>query len=316
MDKIKLSPQEQIEHMKSKGIKFIIENEKCALLNLQNNTYYFKLKAYAKLFDKYKNTDKAGQYINLEFAYLRDLSIIDSLLRKKIFSIAIDIEHYLKVDLLNDVNDSDEDGFEIINDFIDTNRKHFDREISSKKYNKACSNLVQKYDNNFAIWNFIEIISFSDFYNLYKFFYSRNTDFSLKKSGKGKYHYLFNPVRILRNAAAHSNCLINSLKIPYVSKDDFNYNYQISSFLAKKLSRQTRNTQLSKPLIHDFCVLLYLYHNIAPKTAQQYVFSDLRDFFNGRMIRNKSYYEKNSCICSAYEFTKTVIDYFCEILQI
>ncbi len=316
MSKIKLSTENQIEHMKSKGIKFTIDDEKFALSYLQNNTYYFKLKAYAKLFDKYDKTDKVGQYINLEFAYLRDLSIIDSLLRKKILSISIDIEHYLKVILLNDLNKSDEDGYQIIKDFIANNKEHFKEEILSKKFKKACSNIVQKYENNFAMWNFVEVISFSDFCNLYQFFYSRNQCFCSKNNSKGEYYYFLNPVRVLRNAAAHSNCLINSLRLPYVSEDDFNFNHQISAFLSKKIPQKTRNTQLSKPLIHDFCVMLYLYHNVVPENVQRYVFSDLRDFFNGRVVKYKSYYQKNPCICSAYEFTKRVIDYFCEILQI
>ena len=40
MNKIKLSPENQIEHMKRKGIEFTIDDEEFALSYLQNNTLY------------------------------------------------------------------------------------------------------------------------------------------------------------------------------------------------------------------------------------------------------------------------------------
>ena len=119
--KKKLDVASQVEHMKSKGIKFNIEDEDFAINYLLNNTYYFKLKAYGKLYDKYNTGDNQGQYLNLEFAYLRDLATIDSLLRKKILSVAIDVEHYLKVKLLQDFNKSEENGYDIIEAFKSLN---------------------------------------------------------------------------------------------------------------------------------------------------------------------------------------------------
>ena len=59
--KPKLSVAQQIEHMKSKGIGFTIIGEAEAAEYLSNNTYYLKLKAYAKNYDKYKATEKIGQ---------------------------------------------------------------------------------------------------------------------------------------------------------------------------------------------------------------------------------------------------------------
>lgn len=49
MENRKLSVNEQIEHMKSKGIKFSILDEDYADKFLSNNNYYFKLKAYGRL---------------------------------------------------------------------------------------------------------------------------------------------------------------------------------------------------------------------------------------------------------------------------
>lgn len=318
-ERAKLSPEEQIQHMISKGIQFNIIDEDAALTYLTQNTYYFKLKEYAKLYEKYKFGDNNGKYVDLEFAYLKDLATIDSLLRKKILLIALDIEHYLKVALLDDFNRSNEDGYSIIKDFIAFDPDKWEKEFEQKKHGKACSNLINKYRDNFAIWNFVEILSFSDLENLYSFFYIRNADqlFPQKAKNprrqfKGPYFYYLNPVRVLRNAAAHSNCLISSLRNPYISKEEFNNNPYISAFLGKRgVKNRTLNTQLEKPLIHDFCVMLYLYHKVAPKNVQKYVFEDLKCFFEHRVVDHKeNYCNKNAILCSAYEFVKRVIDIF------
>lgn len=300
---------QQIEHMKSKGIRFTIEDEDFARQYLSNNTYFFKLKAYDKLYDKKDDT-----YIGLEFAYLRDLAIIDSLLRRIILRISIDIEHYLKVAMLRDFNDSEENGYSIIQRYIETYPNRMEKVLTQRSEGKACSNLIQKYKDDFAIWNIVEILSFSDFTNLYDMFYLRNRQPKYPNENPYKrvpYHYLFNPVRLLRNAAAHSNCLINSLKNPYISPEMFNFNHGISSFLGQHhIGNKRLNTQLSKPLIHDFCVMLYLYHKIAPLNVQFYAFKDLKDFLYGRAIKNKTYYQNHTVLISAYEFIVQVVDVF------
>ena len=316
--KQKLDVVGQVEHMKSKGIKFNIEDENFARDYLQNNTYYFKLKAYQKLYDTYKSGDNIGQYLNLEFAYLRDLATIDSLLRKKILSIAIDVEHYLKVKLLQDFNKSGEDGYGIIEAFKELDPDHFEKEIKNKSYGRACKDLVEKYKNDFAIWSFVEIISFKDFQELYKLFYSRNKElFCLKKDKenfKGEFFYLITPVRLLRNAAAHSNCLlIDLVKTPKLS---FKPDYTVCTFLGKNgIKNPTINRQMVKPIINDFCVLLYLYSQVAPLKAQEHAFKDLKDFFDIRVIKHKEYYKNNSILFSAYDFMKKVIDIFYESTQ-
>ena len=313
--RVKFSIEQQINHMKDKGVCFTIKDEEFAKEYLNTNTYYFKLKAYSKLYDK----DKDGKYIGLEFAYLRDLAIIDSLLRKIILKISIDIEHYLKVSMLRDFNESEEDGYAIIEEFKNQNPQRYESEINKKLSGKACSNLVKKYQNDFAIWNLVEILSFSDFQNLYDLFYLRNRKPKDELENKYKrvpYHYFFNPVRMLRNAAAHNNCLISSLKVPYVSKENFNYNRPISVFLGKQgISNKRITNQLDKPLLHDFCVMLFLYHKIAPKKSQVYLFKELEEFLKVRAVKNKEYYLNHSILCSAYEFIVQVVEVFSKLLQ-
>ena len=63
--------------MKLKGIRFTIDSEEKALSYLTQNNNYFKLRAYRKNYVK----NRAGQYVGLEFAYLKDLAIIDMRMR-------------------------------------------------------------------------------------------------------------------------------------------------------------------------------------------------------------------------------------------
>lgn len=150
--KKKLSIDEQIEHMKNKGIQFNIIKEQEAKEYLLNNNYYFRLKAYAKNYEKYQNGPNKGKYLHLEFAYLKELAIIDMHLRTHILVMTQDIEHYIKKQLINDLtNEPDEDGYSIITDV-------FEKDKINTKNNSVCRDLISKYSNQWAIWNIVEIL--------------------------------------------------------------------------------------------------------------------------------------------------------------
>ncbi len=62
---------------------------------VQHNNY-FKLTAYRKNYDKHSAGENSDKYINLEFAYLVDIAVIDMYLRYRIVHMALDIEHHTK----------------------------------------------------------------------------------------------------------------------------------------------------------------------------------------------------------------------------
>ena len=110
--KRKLSVSEQIENLKAKGVTFEYMDEDAAMRFLRNNSYYFKLKAYAK---KYVKNPKTGKYVHLDFAYLVELSKLDMYLREMILERCLDIEHLLKTKMLYDMSINDEeDGYHIV----------------------------------------------------------------------------------------------------------------------------------------------------------------------------------------------------------
>ena len=137
MQRPKFSVDEQIEHMKSKGIKFNIVNEEEARRYLRDNTYYFKIKSYAKMFERYRIGEKKGQYVDLEFAYLKELAIVDMHLRHFILKASVDVEHAIKVQFMEDFNNSKSDGYDIVEEYF---RVYPDMEekILRKKDNSYC----------------------------------------------------------------------------------------------------------------------------------------------------------------------------------
>ena len=114
-----LTIDELINHMKEKGITFKEVSEEDAKIFLQRNNYYMKLAAYRANYEKCDSGKRAGQYKKLDFGYLQELSTIDMYLRYKIMEMCLDIEHAIKVRLIDDItNNTSEDGYDIVRKFI------------------------------------------------------------------------------------------------------------------------------------------------------------------------------------------------------
>lgn len=119
-----LTNDQLLEHMKRKGIKFNIVSEDDAKEFLKHNNYYMKLAAYRTNYSKQTEECKTkGQYINLEFAYLKELSTIDMHLRYFILEMCLDIEHHLKIHLLNGLESEGDDGYQLIRKFVGKNEE-------------------------------------------------------------------------------------------------------------------------------------------------------------------------------------------------
>lgn len=201
MTRPKLSIDEQITDMQTKGITFHHSDKDDAKRFLKYNTYYFKIKAYERNYDKYNATPKKGQYINLDFAYLKELSTLDMYLRKTILSMALDIEHALKVQLLYELTQNPlEDGYTIVKEFLMQDFTTV-KIIHDKIGKSATSDLIQKRlneDDNYSLWEIVEVLSFGHFIDLYQLYYAKYPS----KNNFGSYLW---SLKFLRNAAAHNN---------------------------------------------------------------------------------------------------------------
>ncbi len=296
-----LTSQQLIEHMKNKGISFELISETDAKDFLEKHNYYMKLAAYRENYQKYPNSSKrAGQYINLDFAYLQELSTIDRHLRYQILQMCLDIEHFLKVALLNAIeNNPNEDGYCIVRNFIaNTSNNRVLTTIRSHKSN-YCRELIDKYDPDFPVWVFVELISFGDLVHLCSFY----TDQYGATIGD---RILLNSVRDIRNACAHSNCLINKLK-PNGNRPHSSVVNRVK--LVPGISESSRDKKLKNSCIYDYVCMLYAYNEIVSSSeSRKKAYQQVKELFEGRMLRHSDWFSKNTLITSSYEFGKKVID--------
>lgn len=299
-----LTSKDLIAHMKSKGIRFEIVGEEDAQAFLENNNYYLKLASYRENYEKVSDNAKenAGQYINLDFAYLQELSTIDMHLRYLILQMTLDIEHSLKVSLLRDIEHNEkEDGYHIIQKFIAEDGLYSLKKISSHKSSDYCKGLIEKYYPYFPAWVFVELISFGELAYLCEFY---NKMYNAKIGDR----ILLNSVRDIRNAAAHSNCLINRLS----SKDQTPHRSIVNRVKkVDSIGSASRDKKLKNKFVYDFVCLLYAYDEfVKSEPLKKRRFQELHEFFEGRVVRHKDWFQGNSLLSSTYNFLKKVLDNF------
>lgn len=300
-----LTPDELIAHMKEKGIGFNIVTEDQAKDFMANSNYYMKISSYR--FNYTKHLDKATliyKYKNLEFAYLQELSTIDMRLRYIILEMCLDLEHCLKVRLLGHIaTNQNEDGYNIIRKFLNENDGKNLRYLDNiQKHNKSkyCKNLIEKYHPYYPAWVFVELISFGTLTYLCEFY---NTEYGYSIIDKK----FLNTIRDMRNASAHSTCMINQLFDRITSQPDnriVNYVQAVPN-----IGNTSRTNNLSYRVIYDFITLLYVYEEvISSQTMKNNRYNQLKELFNIRMKRNKDYFAQNQRIISEYSFMKKIID--------
>ena len=300
MKQLKTS-DELIAHLEAKGCRFNIVSKEDAKRFLTENNYYLKLASFRFNYEKSDSGKNIGKYKNLEFAYLKELSIIDMHVRKLIFSMCSDIEHCIKVKLLNDVENNDnEDGYNCVRCFVAQNIK-FLTNIEKQRQSEYCRGLVEKYYPYFPIWVYVELISFGELAHL--------CDFYNKLYGTnilGFDNRLLNSVRDLRNASAHNNCLINKLNTgDNVPLDE------IRKYIASNstIGQNAKNKKLSNKFIYDFVTLIYVYFKVINSDKmRENKKEELKKVVHERMGKNIDYFKTNTIIKSSFEFLQKVVD--------
>lgn len=125
--KPKLTVEEQIEHLKSKGVAFELCDEKEAARILSEQDHYFRLAAYRVLFPKRIGGAHDGEYAGLDFGHLVDLAGIDQELRGFLLPLTLDVESAAKTKLVERITeDPGEDGYSVFADYL-AHLNHADR---------------------------------------------------------------------------------------------------------------------------------------------------------------------------------------------
>lgn len=304
MPKEKFSIDGQIQQMKSKGITFNMSDEKKAREFLSNHTYYFRLKFYANNYNKYTTGENAGKYVNLDFAYLKELSLLDVYLRRAMFPLVMDVEHYAKISLLGSLErNKREDGYQIVKEWFEKYPR-LAKEIERQKA-PYTAGLINKYRDNFAVWNVIEVLTFSNLIQLYDFYYKKYNQKHVEPE-------LFYSVRNIRNSIAHNNCLLHDLRAVQEGPQE-NKSERIIEIVSEipGIGASMRNTKLSVPILYDFVTTLEVFDKIVTSEKERIMQMEMLYLVvNNRFSRHIDYFESNPVIQTALDFMTKVAAYY------
>ena len=301
-----LSAKEQIEHLKNKGVKFELISDIDAEKYLKENNNYFKLTSYRKNFPKYEIGENMGKYIDLDFKMLSDMSIIDMRFRKVMLSIVIDLEHYIKVKILNIIENTSKDGYREVEGYINELKSkggydNLETELSKSTQSTYCSQMAQKYSAGYPVWVFIEIIPFGRLISFYMFLANKLHDKDMIDDA-----YLLKNVRELRNACAHNNCILNDLKAGTATHKA---NYSILKELSNCcISRKRISKRMSNIRVQQIVTLLYLSRRIVTSDGVYDHQCTILNELKRRIEHHIDYYKKNPLITGNLTFLNKIID--------
>ena len=304
-----------IPYLKEKNIKFEKCSEYEAEKYLRENNNYYNVTAYKNNFVKYQCGEFIGKYIDLDFAYLKDLSIIDYRTRLILFKMIIDIEHYLKIRILNSIEEiEEENGYNIVNLYLekDFNDEKFPQKIHDSIRKKVSNSYYQKifskYDldknkkiENIPIWEFLEIITFGELINFFEFYTKK---FKLEDS---KYIFILREINKLRNAVAHNSCVLSEL-------DKLDNHHRADTLIINYLKecgigKGSRDKKLANSRIRQITYTLYLFNIIvSSEGVKRNVKHDITKLFYKRIISNAKYYNNNELLKSIYNYFDKIIE--------
>ena len=278
IDKPKQTAPQLITKMKSKGItfKYITEEKAAEYLTDKNN--YLRTAAYRKNYQKYNNCLNIGKYIDLDFSYLQELSIIDMHFRFLVSKMCLDIEHDLKVRMLKDIEtDSTTDGYDIVNIFLSHN-SYIIGKLEATSASPFTSDLIHKYFTVQQVYN----------------------------PQKGKKE---NKITLYDDCPAW--VLLEMLTFGDLAHGTSRPPAEISQAIAKIASINTtqRQKKLSCRPMLEFIALLYTYNLIVSDKVKHHRTLELEDLFFNRMLQKGGFFLKNELIKSNYEFACKVIDF-------
>ena len=304
MRKPKLNIADQILHMDSKGITFKYISKEFAKKYLEENNNYFKLTAYRKNFLKHPGGPKLNTYIDLDFSYLTDLAIIDMRLRYLLLRMCLDVEHFSKVRLMKALEKSEDNGYDIVESFQANLRsdqlESLKREMNRNQGNPYCGDLIEKYKNDLPAWAFVEIIPFGRYIS----FYQHCANYLLDKKMRDESHLLIF-IKDLRNATAHSNCILNDLH-PHTTRH--NTNYSVLRELDQIGTPHIRQKKMSNARIQQIVTLMYAHNLLVTSEGVRKHQSIVLEELITRMFKNINYYTNSPMVSTTFSFLKEVVD--------
>lgn len=119
-----LAAEQQVAFLRSQGVRFEEMTEREAEEFLRSRNFFFKVKAFDKCFARYGKADpRCGKFVNLDFAYIAEMTRLDRLLRALVISMSLDVEHYMKVAINRSIMDAAADPYAVVDSLLDSDRE-------------------------------------------------------------------------------------------------------------------------------------------------------------------------------------------------
>lgn len=302
------SAAELVAHMQKKGITFDIVSPEDAALYMENNNNYFRVASYRKNYNKQldSNQEPMDKYVNLDFGYLQDLAIIDMELRYTFLQLSLDIEHFTKLELLREIELHNEDGYQIVSDYMNSldedHKKHLQRELDQNRDSIYTGDIYKKYIADLPVWVFLELVPFGTILYFYRF-----CAYRFKSNDMQKNLFVLLQCKNIRNACAHSDCIINDL---HRNTSRYGTSYLITQKLSniQGLNRNIRANQMSNERVQGLICILFMHDQIVTSEGVHHKAAQKLHTLVERMLRHPDYYDTNSLISSSFNFLRLVID--------
>lgn len=231
-----LTPEEQVELLKAKGVTFECCDERAAIEALTRKNTFMHLAACRRLFHKHREGPKKGKYIKLDFADLLRMDNLDTEIRHVFLLATQDAERLAKTAVIARASeDSNEDGYGIVADFMESQqtryRGYIERDLSLRRGKKSESDvysgqIIAHYSKAMPVWTFLEVVSFGTLLAFYLFCSNRWKDKMMKEE-----HYVLKGVKSVRNCCSHGSCILNGMDVSCES------NYVLSSLVYDWLNK-------------------------------------------------------------------------------
>lgn len=323
-----LSAEEMIDHLIKKGVRFDKCSKEKALEILTKSNNYFKLTAYRKNYPKHPGGALQGQYIDLDFAYLLELSRMDMLLRYALILMCLDVEHYLKVGLLYFIEANyKSEAYSIVQEYITSLKEKeqnqlnasIDPTINSDVYRKS---LIEKHHCGYPVWAFVEIIPFSDLIRFYTFIQKKHACLCCGNKGTPKcdkdlcktlrmhsrMNRMLNSVRSIRNAAAHNSCILNDLSCSKANDAQI-AQLEFRQHIYKIAPKGFAETRLSCIRVQQLLTLVYVHDRLVTSdSVRTKQLERLKDIICNRFLMHRAFFDSNPTIADTLDFLKLVLD--------
>ena len=179
-----LAIEQQIEHLKQKGVAFELCSEEEAADYLRDKCNFFKLASTANS-SRNTRSPRDGRYVDLDFGQLRLLAALDQELRHALLGMTLDIEHFQKVTLLREMEDRGEDGYAIVADYVaslTTANREYRLRAQDERPQPPTARASTRSTGDMPAWAFLELTSFGTLIDFVRFCARRWGDRRLEAS--------------------------------------------------------------------------------------------------------------------------------------